>query len=121
MADTTEQVLKEELDETGYEPHHKIGIEEIATIRRKKSTLENIGDKFSDTAQGIQRKAIELEAETKPTRELLGKVHEGYKEHQKKAREERLIDLEYKQKELSHQSAISQSQASIQKIRNSMV
>jgi len=121
MADTTEDILKEEgLEEIGSESPHKIGIEEIATIRRKKSTLENIGEKFSDTAKGIQRKAIELEAETKPTRELLGKVHESYKEHKKKAREERLVDLEYRQKALTSEASIQKSQAQIQKIRNSM-
>ena len=125
MAETTEQVLKESgLEEVGHESHPKLGIDEIATIRRKEGHLESATGRISEAAEktyhktletvaDVKEKAIKFNEDIKPTIKFIGEAHKSYKEHQKEARAERLIDMDYKNKELTQQ-------VSLQKLRNEM-
>ena len=100
-----------------------LGIAEIGTVRNTKhrSSIRDVLYNSAERAGKFTNKLVEVGEELQPVITKIGNAHAKYKEYRSKARKEHLINLEYKQKELSHQSAIAQSQASIQKIRNSMV
>jgi len=80
-----------------------LGIAEIGTVRSKnhRPSIKDVLYTNAERAEKFTNKLSEIGDELKPVMAKIGNAHAKYKEYRSKAREEHLIDLGYKQKEMS--------------------